>query len=95
MSAALKVLLHALQAVDGKPVNLVSQPCPCGSGVIEDDCTCQQTPPRCETCWHPQAKCECCQDCADGVCEVCEPCDEDSREVAYADSVGYSEGKQP
>jgi len=92
MSASIKSMLYALDIIYAEPKPApASIPCPCGSGVIEDDCTCQQTPPRCETCWHPQAKCECCQDCADGVCEVCEPCDEDSAELRYVDSLGMED----
>lgn len=77
MSASIKYLIAGLDIIYSEPRAFPSLPCPCGSGVIEDDCTCQDAPVRCESCWHSQDHCEC----------------EDSDEVSYADSVGYSEGK--
>lgn len=78
MSALIPHLLRALDVIYGEPTEprkVESVACPCGSGVIEDDCTCQDCGPEPEGC----------PDCEDDVCEVCEP--EDSAEVRYADSL--------
>lgn len=81
MGHGLREVLLAMDAIYPVQSSVPSIPCPCGSGVIEDDCTCEDTaePARCGKCGGRipgdvvmQDECWCCQECQQGICEVCE-----------------------